>query len=129
MTDATPDPRSAALEEAAAGVLYDPSDAVAFVDLAEVDIDDDGNVDPRQAAWLIEKLAESRPHIVLPDARPAPARVTNFDAGARGSLPPPPPSVSEKLRDVARTKRERPLEMPAVLSDRFAPGSRPGADN
>jgi len=133
MTDETPDldPRAAALIDAAGELLHQAEDAASFVPLELVDVDDAGNIDPRQARWLVERLAEERPYLVRPDALPKPPRPLDFDAGYRGGTPPPGPSVTERIRDsVDRRRMERggAPEQPELLSSRFAPGRRPGHD-
>lgn len=122
------DPRAAALIDAAGELLHQAEDAASFVSLDELDVDDDGNIDPRQARWLVEKLAEARPYLARPGALPPPRRVVDFDAGARGSVPPAGPSVTDRIRQVRDERHGRTLEEPDVLSPRFAPGRRPGAD-
>lgn len=121
------DPRAAALIDAAGELLHQAEDAASFVPLDELDVDDAGNIDPRQARWLVEKLAAARPYLARPGALPPPRRVVDFDAGARPPVPPPGPSVTERIRHVRDNGRGE-LQSPELLSKRFAPGRHPGHD-
>lgn len=55
----------------------DPEDAVAFIDAASVEFDDDGK--PSNVETLVSKLAETKPHFLGEQRAPAPS----FDGGAR----------------------------------------------
>lgn len=128
-TDETPDPRRAALEQAAGGVLRQPDDAATFVDLDELDVDDDGNVDPRQARHLVEELATRKPYLAAPDAQPVP-RAVDFDAGPRGAARERGPSVTDQIRRALNGRQHAPRDAEttaALWSRRLAPGRRPGA--
>lgn len=82
-----------ALKAAAKGVLADPSDVLAFVDVADVVVTDDGDVE--NADDLISELLERKPHLA---AAQRGGRIGgSADAGARKT--PPPPSVDEQIAE------------------------------
>lgn len=65
----------------AAGKLNDPADAVAFLDLSEFTVSDDGDVDTSAIAKAIEKLLKQKPYL----AKGETVRTTgSADGGARG---------------------------------------------
>lgn len=65
---------------AAAGKLADPEDAIRFLDLDSLEVDDDGRLDEKKVASAIEKLVEKKPYLAAANGS---RRPTDFDAGAR----------------------------------------------
>lgn len=59
----------AEIKAAAAGKLADPTDAVAFIDASEIDVDDDGNVDEDAIADAIADLLKKKPHLAVQDGK------------------------------------------------------------
>lgn len=49
---------------ATAAGFSDPSDALAYIDLSKVDINDDGDVDSAAVASLVDELAKKKPYLV-----------------------------------------------------------------
>jgi len=54
---------AAEVRAAAAGKLADPADALAFVDLSQFEVDDDGSVDQAEIADAIADLIARKPHL------------------------------------------------------------------
>jgi hypothetical protein len=59
----------AEVKAAAAGKLADPADALQFLDLSTIDVDDDGTVDPDQVAEAIADLVKKKPYLAAQGAR------------------------------------------------------------
>lgn len=54
---------------AATGKLADPRDALAFIDLAQFEVDDDGQVDEDEVGEAIEQLLRDKPHLAAATAK------------------------------------------------------------
>lgn len=63
---------------AAAAKFRDPTDAVAFLDLSTVKVDDDGDIDTKAIESALADLAAAKPYLLASDG-PAPS----FQGGAR----------------------------------------------
>ncbi|NLA65904.1 MAG: hypothetical protein GX862_08300 [Leucobacter sp.] len=59
---------AARVEAAAASLLADPSDATAFIDLSELDVDENGKVDPSDIEDALKDLLAKKPHLAKQDA-------------------------------------------------------------
>lgn len=57
------------VKAAAKGALADPADAYKFLDLAEFEVDDNGNVDEGQIAKAIESLVTEKPYLAAQGKR------------------------------------------------------------
>jgi hypothetical protein len=72
---------AAELKAAAKGVLADPSDAAAFIDLSQFEVGDDGSVDADEISGAISDLIKRKPHLA--------AKASGFqgtgDGGARAN--------------------------------------------
>lgn len=58
------------IRAAAAGKLADPSDAVAFLDLSEFEVNDNGEVDAEEVSAAIADLIERKPHLAAQRGAP-----------------------------------------------------------
>jgi hypothetical protein len=77
----------AEVKAAAAGKLADPADAIRFLDLSTIDIDDDGTVDPDQVVEAIADLVKNKPYLAAQGARKWQG---GADGGARKGQAKPP---------------------------------------
>lgn len=68
------------VKAAAAGKLADPSDALAYLDLSEFEVDESGNVDSSEIAEAISELLERKPYLAAQGGR------VSLDSG-RGKAP------------------------------------------
>lgn len=57
------------IKAAAAGKLADPRDALAFIDLDQFEVDDDGQVDEDEIADAIDDLLKNKPHLAAATAK------------------------------------------------------------
>lgn len=57
------------LRAAAAGKLADPTDALTFIDPAEFEVDDDGNVDEAALTAAIDNLLQNKPYLAAQGKR------------------------------------------------------------
>lgn len=57
------------VKAAAKGVLADPGDAFKFLDLDEIEVDDDGNVDEEAIADAIAELVKKKPYLAAQGER------------------------------------------------------------
>jgi hypothetical protein len=73
----------AEVRAAAAGKLANPADAALFLDLAQFEVDDDGNVDADEIADAIEDLLKSRPYLAAQGGSTKPRFHGTADSGAR----------------------------------------------
>jgi len=81
------------LKAAAKGVLADPSDVLVFIDPADAEVNEDGEV--LNADELIAELLERKPHLAAAQRE---GRIGgSADAGARKT--PPPVSVDERIAE------------------------------
>lgn len=81
----------AEVKAAAGGVLQDPEDAVRLLDLAEFEVDDDGEVDAKAITAAVRRLAESKPYLAvgakptaLPGGGATPSQGISMDDLIRG---------------------------------------------
>ena len=65
---------ASALRAAAAAKLQDPEDALRFLDLAAIKVDDEGEVDTKGLAGMVDGLLKEKPYLAAnpPAARPGP---------------------------------------------------------
>ncbi|NUS29809.1 MAG: hypothetical protein HOV92_37100 [Streptomyces sp.] len=68
---------------AAAGKLTNPRDALAFLDLSQFEVDEDGQVDEDEIADVIEDLLKERPYLGTAARAPEPRFKGSGDGGAR----------------------------------------------
>lgn len=68
---------------AAAGKLTNPRDALAFLDLAQFEVDEDGQVDEDEVADAIDNLLKERPYLGTAATAAAPRFQGSGDGGAR----------------------------------------------
>jgi hypothetical protein len=68
---------------AAAGKLNDPKDALVHIDIAQFEVDDDGQVDEDEIADAIEDLLKSKPYLGVVATPPEPRFKGTGDGGAR----------------------------------------------
>lgn len=74
----------AEVRAAAAGRLHDPADALAYLDLTDFDVDDDGSVNSKAITEAIDELIERKSYLAKKtDEAPKP-KPPSFDSGARG---------------------------------------------
>ncbi|MEU3161400.1 hypothetical protein ABZ753_28830 [Streptomyces griseoincarnatus] len=73
----------AEVRAAAAGKLANPADAALFLDIAQFEVDDDGNVDADEVADAIEDLLKSRPYLAAQGGSTKPRFQGTADSGAR----------------------------------------------
>jgi hypothetical protein len=73
----------AEVRAAAAGKLADPADAHRFLDLAQFEVDADGNVDADEVADAIDDLLRSKPYLAAQGGTPKPRFQGTADSGAR----------------------------------------------
>ncbi|MFF7982289.1 hypothetical protein ACFZDK_24695 [Streptomyces sp. NPDC007901] len=72
------------IRAAAAGKLANPRDALAFLDLSQFEVDDDGQIDETEIADAIEDLLKERPYLGATAAKAPEARFQGSgDGGAR----------------------------------------------
>ncbi len=88
----------AEIKAAATASFQDPEDAYAFVDLDEIDVDDDGNVDTRAVEAALKDVLRRKPH--LAKQTPDDDDVRDFDGGSR-TPPPKKTSMNQIIRDRA----------------------------
>lgn len=76
--------RRAEIRVAAAGKLADPEDAIRFLDLATIKVDDEGHVDEKAIASAIETLVTEKPYLAADGGSTTTTRRTaDFDPGTR----------------------------------------------
>lgn len=71
------------IRAAAAGKLTNPRDALAFLDLASFEVDEDGQVDEDEIAEAIDALLKERPYLAAAATAPAARFQGTGDGGAR----------------------------------------------
>lgn len=101
------------LRAIASGKLADPSDAHLYIDLADFEVDDDGDVDSEALSAAVADLLTRKPHL-------AAAGQPRFQGGGDGgSRPPAKPDVSlQEQITAAQAARNFPLV--ATLKQRLA---------
>lgn len=85
---------TAEVKAAAGGVLQDPEDAVRLLDLAEFEVDDDGEIDAKAITAAVRRLAESKPYLAVG------AKPTALPGG--GATPSQGISMDDLIREKAR---------------------------
>lgn len=96
------------LRLAAKGLLADPADALAFINLDDFDVNDDGDVDTDALTEAINELIEKKPHL----AAGRNARFDgNADQGAKGKAAKPSQLTesdleSMSLEEINKARRE-----------------------
>lgn len=76
---------SAEIRAAAAGKLSDPTDALTFIDLAQFDVGDDGEVDQDEIAEAIADLLTKKPYLAAQGGPKTPKADPSQGAGGRGA--------------------------------------------
>ncbi|MFJ8109982.1 hypothetical protein [Streptomyces sp. NPDC096132] len=71
------------IRAAAAGKLANPRDALAFLDVSQFEVDEDGQVDEDEIAEAIEDLLKERPYLGVAAKVPEPRFQGTGDGGAR----------------------------------------------
>ena len=85
----------------AAGVLADPKDAARFLDLSDIEVDDDGDlVDPSAVTKAIKDLIKQKPYLA---ARGSSA--PDFDGGPRVTTDKPTDTLSSAVRALRASNR------------------------
>lgn len=84
----------AEVKAAAAGKLADPGDALRFLDLTEIELDDDGNVDADEVADAISDLVKKKPYLAAQSGKRFQGTA---DTGARQAKPTRPLSLGEAV--------------------------------
>lgn len=84
---------------AATGKFVDPADAVAFLDLDQFDVGDDGTVDAAAVTAALDALLLLKPHLAAGEQKPPPAG--NPDGGAR------PPVTAKTLDEAIREAEQK----------------------
>lgn len=81
----------AEVKAAAGGVLQDPEDAVRLLDLAEFEVDDDGEIDTKAITAAVQRLATAKPYLAvgakptaLPGGGATPSQGISMDDLIRG---------------------------------------------
>lgn len=85
------DVRAAAREKFA-----DPSDALAFLDLSQIKVDDDGNTDDKAITAALDALLKDKPHLGKLQQK---SSTGSADQGARGTG-----TTSQDMNDLLRSK-------------------------
>lgn len=77
----------AELRAAASGRLSDPDDALAFIDISTIDVDDDGEVDRDALSDEIDELIKRKPHLAAQggDTKKTPKPDRSQGAGGKGA--------------------------------------------
>lgn len=84
----------AELRAQATGKLADPADALAFIDLTQFEVDDDGRVDGDALTEAITDLLKRKPHLAVPTGA---SRPTGSGDGGAGAPPKPTQSLDEQI--------------------------------
>lgn len=77
----------AELRAAASGKLSDPEDALAFIDISDIEVDDDGEVDRDALGDEIDELIKRKPHLAAQgsDSKKTPKPDRSQGAGGKGA--------------------------------------------
>lgn len=77
----------AELRAAASGKLSDPEDALAFIDIGDIEVDDDGEVDRDALSDEIDELIKRKPHLAAQgsDIKKTPKPDRSQGAGGKGA--------------------------------------------
>lgn len=84
----------AELRAQATGQLADPADALAFIDLTQFEVDDDGQVDGDALNEAITDLLKRKPHLAAPKG---PERPSGSGDGGAGAPPKPAENLDEQI--------------------------------
>lgn len=86
----------AEVKAAAAGLLSDPNDAIALLDLTQFEVGDDGDVDVDAITSAIEELVETKPYLA--------AKAQGFGTGGGGARPQSSPlTIEEQIAEAERS--------------------------
>lgn len=97
-------------EQAATLGFSDPKDALAMLsakDLAEVDVDDDGEVDEPAIKKLLEELAKNKPYLLKPTDHTTDHRTAGIGATGSGSKPEVQPGAPRLRNAYANTPKKK----------------------
>ena len=83
----------------AADTFADPSDAVLYLDLDEIEVDEDGEVDSEAIKRSLKDVLKAKPH--LAKRRTSQTSNGSPDGGAR-ETPPKPKGMSDLIRQARR---------------------------
>lgn len=99
------------VKAAAKGLLADPADAFRFLDLANFEVDDDGNVDESDITEAIEDLIKSKPYLAAQGGRRFTGDGDNGPRnGARKSQLTEADLASMKPAEIAKARRDGRLD-------------------
>lgn len=102
--------RASSVREVAATLGFiDPREALALVDqkaLAQVDVDDDDEVDTDEVKKLLSKLATDKPHLLKPTDTTADHRTAGIGATGSGTKPDVRPGVDRVRQAYANTPKK-----------------------
>ena len=85
------------VKAAAKGLIADPNDALAFIDLSQFDVADDGSVDETDIADAIKGLLEKKPYLAAQSRR----FQDSADGGSRNDSAKREPTLNDLLRSAA----------------------------
>lgn len=85
------------VKAAAKGVIADPNDALAFIDLSQFDVSDDGSVDETDITDAINGLLEKKPYL----AAQAKRFQDSADGGSRNDSAKREPTLNDLFRSAA----------------------------
>ena len=85
------------VKAAAKGLIADPNDALAFIDLSQFDVSEDGSVDETDIADAIKGLLEKKPYLAAPARR----FQDSADGGSRNDSAKREPTLNDLLRSAA----------------------------
>lgn len=107
----------AEVRRAATGKLADPADALAFVDLDQFEVTDDGDVDEDEIATAIDDLLKKKPHLAA-----AQGQQSRFQGGAdQGARKADTKSEEQRLRDdLAAAQKARDFPRAIQIRERLA---------
>jgi hypothetical protein len=89
------------VKAAAVGKFADPADALAFLDLTQFSVDDDGDTDAKAINAALDALLKEKPHLAKNDTAKT---VGSADQGARGTGG-AVPDMNQRLRDAFGSRR------------------------
>lgn len=107
----------AEVRRAATGRLADPADALAFVDLDQFEVGDDGDVDEDEIASAIDDLLKKKPHLAAAQGQQA-----RFQGGAdQGARKADTKSEEQKLQAaLAEAQKNRDFTAAIQIRERLA---------
>lgn len=107
----------AEVRRAATGKLADPADALAFVDLDQFEVTDDGDVDEDEIATAIDDLLKKKPHLAAPQGQQQ-----RFQGGAdQGARKADTKSEEQRLTtELAEAQKARNFDRAIQIRQRLA---------